>query len=164
MVGTWNANIGRSVWMLKSTLAALVLFVASAALAQAVFSRENLSIRTSGKTHEFTIELALDDQQRSQGLMFRKEMAPDHGMLFDFGDARPVAMWMENTVLPLDMLFVQGDGTISHIRANAVPYSRDVIDSHGPVKFVLEINAGRAKALGIQVGDKLVSKRIGNAG
>ncbi len=94
--------------------------------------------------------------------MYRKVMAPDAGMLFDFGMPRPVSMWMENTILPLDMLFIQGDGTISHIRENAVPYSRDVIDSRGPVKFVLELNAGRSKSLGIKVGDKVISKRIGN--
>lgn len=151
--------------IVKSALAALFLLLAGAAGAQqqVIFPRDELSIRTAGgETHRFSIELALTDAQRQQGLMYRKEMAPYHGMLFDFGDVRRVSMWMENTVLPLDMLFIQADGTISHIRENAVPFSRDIIDSQGPVKFVLEINAGRAKALGIGVGDKVIGKRIGN--
>ncbi|MCK8780973.1 DUF192 domain-containing protein [Rhizobium sp. NTR19] len=151
--------------VLQSALVALFVFVGAAfAAAQDVtFPREELVIQTkAGKTHKFTVELALTDAQRQQGLMFRKSMAPDHGMLFDFGLPRQVGMWMENTILPLDMLFIQGDGTISHIRENTVPYSRDVIDSRGAVKFVLELNAGTAKRLGVSVGDKAVSKRIGN--
>ncbi|TCV62243.1 hypothetical protein EDE05_13152 [Neorhizobium sp. R1-B] len=150
--------------LFKSALGALFLLLATMVMAQEVsFSRDELSIRTAaGKTHEFSVELAVTDAQRAQGLMFRKTMPPDHGMLFDFGEARPVAMWMENTILPLDMLFIQGDGTISHIRENAVPYSRDVIDSRGSVKFVLELNGGRARSLGIKAGDKVISRRIGN--
>lgn len=151
--------------LVKSALAALLLLMAGAVMAQQqmIFPRGELSIRTAGgETHDFSIELAVTDAQRQQGLMYRKEMAPDHGMLFDFGQTRQVSMWMENTILPLDMLFIRGDGTISHIKENAVPFSRDIIDSQGPVKFVLEINAGRARALGIAVGDKVISKRIGN--
>ncbi|MEN3146150.1 DUF192 domain-containing protein [Neorhizobium sp. IRAMC:178] len=149
---------------LKSALAALFLILAGGAVAQDVtFPRDELSIKTAaGQTYKFSVELAFTDAQRERGLMYRKVMAPDAGMLFDFGTPRPVSMWMENTILALDMLFIQGDGTISHIRENAVPYSRDIIDSRGPVKFVLELNAGRAKSLGIKVGDKVISKRIGN--
>lgn len=152
---------------LRAAFAALFVLVASAAGAQQqmVFPKDTLSIQTkAGKTYEFSIELAISEAQREYGLMYRKEMAPDHAMLFDFGTAQPVSMWMENTVLPLDMLFIQADGTVWAIRQNAVPYSRDIIDSNGPVKFVLELNAGRVKALGIRIGDKVVSKRIGDAG
>lgn len=130
-----------------------------------VFPKSELTIRTAaGKDYPFTIELALDDPQREYGLMFRKQMDPDHGMLFDFGAARRVSMWMENTVLPLDMVFIQADGTISHIKENAVPFSRDIIDSHGPVNYVLELNAGRTRTLGIKVGDKVTGKPIHNGG
>jgi uncharacterized protein len=133
--------------------------------ASQTFATGNLTIRTAaGKSYPFTIEIAITDPQREQGLMFRKEMADNHGMIFDFGEPRRVQMWMENTILPLDMLFIQGDGTISHIRENAVPYSRDIIDSHGDVKYVLEINGGRAKALGLKVGDKVIGKALGNGG
>jgi uncharacterized membrane protein (UPF0127 family) len=150
----------------KGALAALFVIWAGVALAQSViFPKDTLSIRTAaGKTYEFSIELALSDAQREQGLMYRKEMAADHGMLFDFGESRRVQMWMENTILPLDMVFISGDGKISAIRENAVPFSRDIIDSGAPVKFVLELNAGRAKALGLRIGDKVINQRIGNSG
>ncbi|MND37462.1 hypothetical protein D3C80_281490 [compost metagenome] len=130
-----------------------------------VFPRSELSIRTAGgKTYSFTIELALNDAQRERGLMFRKQMDPNHGMLFDFGAERQVSMWMENTVLALDMVFIRTDGSIAHIRENAVPFSRDIIDSRGPVKYVLELNAGRTRALGIKVGDKVIGKPLHNGG
>lgn len=130
-----------------------------------VFPKSELTIRTAGgKIHPFTIELAINDAQREHGLMFRKQMDPDHGMLFDFGAERQVSMWMENTVLALDMVFIRTDGTISHIRENAVPFSRDIIDSRGPVKYVLELNAGRTRALGIKVGDKVIGKPLHNGG
>jgi uncharacterized membrane protein (UPF0127 family) len=149
--------------LIKSAVAALFLFFAGASVAQqATFSREELLIKSGGVTHKFTVELALTDEQRMQGLMFRKEMAPDAGMLFDFGESRRVQMWMENTILPLDMLFIQNDGRISHIKEGAVPFSRDIIDSRSPVHFVLELNAGRVKELGIKIGDHVISKQIGN--
>ncbi|AYD00958.1 DUF192 domain-containing protein [Neorhizobium sp. NCHU2750] len=150
-------------------MAMFVLFAAAASAQQAtdnvVFPKAELTIRTAaGKSYPFSIELALDDQHREYGLMFRKQMDPDHGMLFDFGGARQVSMWMENTVLALDMVFIQADGRISHIKENAVPFSRDIIDSHGEVSYVLELNAGRTKALGIKVGDKVIGKPLKNAG
>jgi uncharacterized protein len=162
----------RSAVGLAARYAALMLFAMLAAGASAqerqaeiVFPKAEVTIRTAeGKDFPFTVELALDDEQRSRGLMFRKQMDPDHGMLFDFGTTRRVSMWMENTILSLDMLFITSDGTISHIRENAVPYSRDVIDSRGPVNYVLELNAGRTRSLGIKVGDKLIGEPLGNGG
>lgn len=152
---------------MRGALAALFLCLAGvfavSAQQQVTFSKEELTIESAGKIHKFTVELALNDEQRMQGLMFRKEMAPDAGMLFDFGENRRVQMWMENTVLPLDMVFIEKDGTVSSVKADAVPFSRDIIDSEKPISFVLELNAGRAKALGIKPGDKVVSKTIGTA-
>lgn len=151
----------RSGGLIASALAALVLLFLGQAMAQATFEREDLLIQTrSGKVHRFDVELALTTEQRSQGLMHRESMAQDHGMLFDFGETRPVSMWMRNTPLPLDMLFIQRDGTISHIHRKAVPFSEAIIDSRGPVNYVLELNGGRAAALGIDVGDRVMSKRI----
>jgi len=145
----------------KGALVALFLFVASYAAAQVSFEQEELLIQTSsGKAHSFTVELAVTADQRAQGLMHRESMPLDHGMLFDFGEARPVAMWMQNTPLPLDMLFIQKDGTISHIHKKAVPFSQAIIDSRGSVNFVLELNGGRTDALGIAVGDRVMSERI----
>ena len=151
----------RSGGLIASALAALVLLFLGQAMAQATFETEDLLIQTrSGKVHRFDVELALTTEQRSQGLMHRKSMPQDHGMLFDFGETRPVSMWMRNTPLPLDMLFIQRDGTISHIHRKAVPFSEAIIDSRGPVNYVLELNGGRAAALGIDVGDRVMSKRI----
>ena len=158
---------------MKGALMALFfVFIAAGASSQTaqtqqdiVFPRSELSIRTAGgKTYPFTIELALNDAQREHGLMFRKQLDTNHGMLFDFGAERQVSMWMENTVLALDMVFIRTDGSISHIRENAVPFSRDIIDSRGPVKYVLELNAGRTRALGIKVGDKVIGKPLYNGG
>jgi Uncharacterized conserved protein len=151
-------------WSLRfagSAVAALLLLFMSQSIAQTSFEQEDLLIQTkSGKVHNFTVELALTAEQRSQGLMHRESMPKDHGMLFDFGETRPVSMWMRNTPLPLDMLFIERDGTISHIHRKAVPFSEAIIDSRGPVHFVLELNGGRAAALGIEVGDRVMSKRI----
>ncbi|MET3585301.1 uncharacterized membrane protein (UPF0127 family) [Pseudorhizobium tarimense] len=147
--------------MTKSAFMALFLFLANAVSAQQQFDRQELLIQTEdGKTHTFEVELALTPQERSQGLMHRESMPADHGMLFDFGESRPVSMWMKNTPLPLDMVFIQRDGTISHIYERAVPFSETIIDSRGPVAYVLELNGGRADELGIDVGDRVINKRI----
>jgi uncharacterized membrane protein (UPF0127 family) len=117
-------------------------------------------IATKGEVHKFTVELAVDDDQRSQGLMNRRHMPRDRGMLFDFGVTRQVMMWMKNTYLPLDMLFIAKDGKIETIRENAVPLSEAIIDSRVPVAFVLELNGGTVNRLGIAPGDIVDSARI----
>jgi uncharacterized membrane protein (UPF0127 family) len=94
-----------------------------------------------------------DDEGRSRGLMFRRSMPADHGMLFDFEQVAPVAMWMKNTYLSLDMLFIRPDGTIARIAADTEPQSTRVIPSGEPVLAVLELNAGTAARLGIKAGD-----------
>jgi uncharacterized membrane protein (UPF0127 family) len=125
------------------------------------FSSEPLTIASkAGVMHRFTVELAANSKQREYGLMFRTEMAGDHGMLFDFATSQHVQMWMENTVLPLDMLFLDGTGKITHIVENAVPYSQSIIDSNGPVKYVIELNGGIIKKLGIATGDGVSSPTI----
>ncbi|MBX4926124.1 DUF192 domain-containing protein [Rhizobium binae] len=145
---------------IRSAVLALFFLVALPALGEESmrFDKEPLLIRTAaGKTLHFTVEVAVTDDQRAQGLMFRKTMAEDAGMIFDFGESRRVAMWMENTILPLDMLFADNTGTIRHIKENATPYSRDIIDSMSPVKYVVELNAGVVGKLGIEVGDRIMS-------
>lgn len=153
-----------------SALVALFFLVASfnllpeRAFADQRFSTETLVATTkSGATHSFIIELATNDAQREQGLMFRKSMAADAGMLFDFGMDRDVAMWMKNTFIPLDMLFLSKTGKVTHIAHDAVPHSEAIISSRGPVRFVLELNAGTAKKLGLSVGDRIVSPQIAKA-
>jgi len=133
-------------------LSALVL-VAGAAYAQAL---ETLSIATQGgQRQSFRVEVARNDADRAQGLMFRRSMPADQGMLFDFGRVEPVSMWMQNTYLSLDMLFIRADGTIARIAANTEPLSTRTIPSGEPVLAVLELNAGTAAKLGIKAGDRV---------
>lgn len=155
--------------ILKSAVVALFLvgasapvFAAQTASQQTVkFSSEPLSITSpKGAVHAFTIELALTELQREYGLMYRDSMPTDHGMLFDFGAPRPVMMWMKNTKLSLDMLFLDRNGVVTHIQENAVPYSEAIISSGGPVAYVIELNAGIVRKLGLAVGDKAVSATI----
>jgi uncharacterized protein len=110
-------------------------------------------IDTSKGPKAFFVEVASDNASRERGLMYRRALAPDAGMLFDFHREVIVAFWMKNTPLPLDMLFIRSDGIISRVSPNAVPYSTKSIPSPGPVQAVLEINAGRASQLGIRAGD-----------
>lgn len=123
---------------------------------------ESVAVIHSGEeSHSFTVEIADDDAERSRGLMFREELAPDAGMLFDFFDERPVAFWMQNTLIPLDMIFIKADGTIARVHAEAVPMDRTSVPSGEPVRFVLEIPGGRAAELGIEAGDTLEHPRVG---
>ena len=105
----------------------------------------------------------MNDTQRARGLMFREKLGPYDGMLFDFYKDAPVSFWMKNTLIPLDMVFIAGDGTIKSIHANAVPHSTETIPSQFPVRAVLEINGGSAKLLGIKPGDKVLHPIFGNA-
>jgi uncharacterized membrane protein (UPF0127 family) len=149
-----------AVHWIRSALAALFFIIAFPALSQQpmTFDKEQLIIQTaSGKQLNFTVEIADTNEQRQRGLMYRKEMAEDAGMIFDFGVSRRVQMWMENTILPLDMLFVDSTGTIRNIKQNAVPYSQDIIDSITDVKYVIELNAGITAKLGIKPGDRVIS-------
>ncbi|MDI7863970.1 DUF192 domain-containing protein [Rhizobiaceae bacterium n13] len=151
----------------KSAFMALFLLLPLAATADEPvrFGEESLTIETaSGRQHVFQVEVAATPEQRARGLMFRNAMDKDRGMLFDFGETRRVTMWMKDTPLPLDMLFIEADGGIHRIVERTVPYSEAIIDSHGPVKYVLELNGGQAAELGIAAGDRVFSKRIGAEG
>jgi len=114
---------------------------------------EPLTIATEGDASLFTVEIADTDALRARGLMFRQRLPADRGMLFDFGKPRPAAMWMKNTYISLDMLFIRADGTIAYIAENTKPRSLDVIGISEPVLAVLELAGGTAKRLGIRAGD-----------
>ncbi len=103
-------------------------------------------------TFIYNIELAVSSEQRRRGLMFRRIMAKDYGMLFDFDRTQKVAMWMKNTYLSLDMVFMRADGTIAHIVENTTPHSLAIISSRFPVRYVLELNAGEASRTGMRPG------------
>ena len=120
-----------------------------------------LSILSGGKEFTFQVELADSPDERRIGLMHRREMAPDHGMLFDFGKTAPVAMWMKNTYIPLDMLFIRADGEIVNIIHDTVPHSEAVLASDGPVRAVLEVPAGTTRLLGIKAGDSVHHPTLG---
>ncbi len=117
-------------------------------------STAGVTIKTQGGNRSFTVEVADDPVEMEVGLMHRKVMADDHGMIFLFGaPPRVVSFWMKNTLIPLDMLFVDENGTISHIHHNAKPLDLTPISSEKPVTTVIEINAGLAKKYAIQEGD-----------
>lgn len=109
----------------------------------------------------FHIEVADTEAGRERGLMFRRSLAPDAGMLFDFFTPQPVEFWMVNTYIPLDMVFIAADGTVKTVHPNAVPEDPTPIPSGAPVRFVLEIAGGRAAEIGLEPGDKLEQARIG---
>ena len=114
---------------------------------------EPLTIATEADATMFTVEVADNDPARARGLMFRQRLPEDRGMLFDFGAPRQVAMWMKNTYIPLDMLFIRADGSIAYIAENTKPQSLDTIGVSEPVLAVLELAGGTAKRLGIRAGD-----------
>lgn len=128
------------------------------ALAQqdVVFPYSSLEIETrAGVRHKFSVEVAETPDQKSRGLMFRNEMAPDAGMLFLYRRDRVITMWMANTYLSLDMLFIEADGRIARVAENTIPLSRETISSRKRARAVLELNAGTARKLGIGVGDRV---------
>ena len=127
-----------------------------------VLTRSALVIEASDRKFRFEVELAAGAEERRVGLMYRREMAPDAGMLFDFGRSQPVAMWMRNTYIPLDMLFIDEGGEIVNIAHDTVPHSEAVLQSAGPVRFVLEVVAGTSRLLGIGPGDIVRHEAIGN--
>jgi uncharacterized protein len=129
-----------------------------AAFAQELPKLEPITISTSAASTLLTAEIADTPELRERGLMFRHIMPPDQAMLFDFGDPRPVAMWMKNTYMSLDMLFVREDGTIAAVAENTVPKSLDTISVQEPVKGVVELAAGTVKRLGIHRDDKVFNR------
>ena len=129
---------------------------------QPTLPTEKLVIVTkAGKSHTFTIEMALTPEQQEVGEMFRPTVPEDGGMLFDWGSPRDSQMWMKNTLAPLDMVFINADGTIRSIAENTVPRSLAVVDSRGPVRATLELAAGMTAKLNIRVGDKVQHRLFG---
>ncbi len=149
------------------TFVAAVLFSAGACAAeisgpQPTLPTAPLVIDTARGPAQFTVEMATSWPQQEAGLMFRKSLAPNAGMLFDFGKETETAFWMKNTLIPLDMLFIKANGTVARVAANAKPLSEESIPSYEPVRAVLEIAGGRAAQLGIKAGDKVRAAVFGN--
>ncbi len=144
---------------------ALVALLALAGFAQPAAAEsgalEPLTIETGAGVHAIEVEVARTAEERRVGLMHRAELAPDRGMLFDFGATRQVTMWMKNTLIPLDMFFADEEGRIVTIAARTTPLSEKRISSGEPVRYVLEMIGGSAERLGIAVGDRLRHALIG---
>ena len=115
------------------------------------------TVEVASKTgvHAFAVELVDNDADRAKGLMYRKELPEGRGMLFDFHRDQEVSFWMQNTYIPLDMIFIRGDGRILRIAENTEPLSTRMIPSGGPVRAVLEVIGGTARKLGIAPGDRV---------
>lgn len=141
----------------RHLLVLALLLVALPAQALENFATSDLTIQTAGGPQKFTIELALSDPQMEQGLMFRRSMPANAGMLFDFKHPTSVTMWMKNTLIPLDMLFLDNGGRVIDIHERAVPYSTDIIASRVPSRYVIELNGGTVARLGIKPGDQVAS-------
>jgi uncharacterized protein len=137
-----------------SLIAALIVGLFATAPSLAV-DRNTLEIASKTGVHVFSVEIADNDAERAKGLMFRKELPEGQGMLFDFHTDQEVAFWMENTYIPLDMIFIRGNGTVLRIAENTTPMSTKQVPSGGPVRGVLEVIAGTARKLGIAPGDRV---------
>jgi hypothetical protein len=142
----------RSLGALLAMAIWLVLAGTGSAAAQAL---EPLTIVTGNGEHVFQVEVANTVDQRAKGLMYRRFMPDDRGMLFEFETNAPVAFWMKNTYISLDMVFISPNGTVTRIAPNAEPLSEDVVPSGGPCIGVLEINGGVAAKIGLAVGDRV---------
>ena len=131
----------------------VLILLAAAGWAQALTSEDRLQVVTKTGTYDFDVELALTAPERAVGLMHRTFMDQNAGMLFRFETVQPVFMWMKNTLIPLDMIFIRADGSVVNIHRNAQPHSEAVIASGEPVLYVLELNAGMVDRIGLAPGD-----------
>ncbi len=144
---------GRAQLARVSVLVALSLcLLASLARAAAL---QPLEIVTRNGSRHFSVEIAATPSERATGLMYRKQLADKTGMLFDFSPPREIMMWMKNTYISLDMIFIRADGRILRIAKNTKPLSTRIISSMGPARAVLEVPAGTAMKYGIQPGDRV---------
>jgi hypothetical protein len=131
-------------------------FILAAGPAQAA-GQQTLEIASKTGVHIFSVEIADNDAERAKGLMYRKQLPEGRGMLFDFHRDQEVSFWMQNTYIPLDMIFIRGDGRILRIEENTEPLSTRLIPSRGAVRAVLEVIGGTSRRLGIATGDQVAS-------
>ena len=125
---------------------------------------QTLEIASKTGVHAFSVEIVDNDADRAKGLMYRKELPEGRGMLFDFHRYQDVSFWMQNTYIPLDMIFIRGDGRILRIAENTEPLSTRTISSKGPVRAVLEVIGGTSRKLGIAPGDQVARRDAELAG
>ena len=146
---------------LVQSFCAVLFLCAAISMSWAQTALETLTIQTSKGPVAFQVEVMRTDEERARGLMNRAYLPADRGMLFDFKAPQMSVMWMKNTLIPLDMLFIRANGTIANIAENTEPHSLRTIPAAEPVLGVLEINAGLSAKLGIAPGDKVVHPMFG---
>lgn len=139
-------------WTLALALLALCVLAPSGSRADEF---DSLAVATASGVHTFQVEIAASEAAREKGLMYRRFMPADRGMLFEFDREAPVSFWMKNTYIPLDMIFIARDGSVTRIAANAEPLSEAIVPSGQPCVAVLELNGGAAARIGLKVGDKV---------
>jgi uncharacterized membrane protein (UPF0127 family) len=149
-VGRYRVQAGR--WI---AVAAVVAFCAFTGFGARAASFQTLEIATKSGVKVFSVEMATTEEEKTTGLMYRKELADGTGMLFDFSPEQQVSMWMKNTYISLDMIFIRADGRILRIAENTEPLSTRIIPSGGLAKGVLEVIAGTAQKYGIAPGDRV---------
>ena len=132
-----------------------VLLITAILVSPSISHAAEVTVQADNGSHTFSVEIMRTPEERSKGLMFRKHLPLDAGMLFDFGTPRPVSMWMKNTYISLDMLFISKDGVVHKIAENTTPHSTETISSNSQVKYVLEINGGLSKKLGFKPGNRV---------
>jgi uncharacterized membrane protein (UPF0127 family) len=121
-----------------------------------------LVLKTATGDHNFNVEVATTQREQALGLMFRRSLPENAGMLFLYDPPQPAAMWMKNTLIPLDMVFIAPDGRVLRVESNAEPLSTTVIPSEGDISAVLELNGGEADKIGLRRGDKVIYPGLAN--
>ena len=150
-----DRNFGRRAARLWLAVALVAVFAAFCSAAVRAASFSTLEIATKNGVHIFSVEMATTEDEKSKGLMYRRELADGKGMLFDFSPEQQISMWMKNTYISLDMIFIRADGRILRIAENTEPMSTKIISSGGLAKGVLEVIAGTAQKYGIAPGDRV---------
>jgi uncharacterized membrane protein (UPF0127 family) len=161
----WPRRCEIAAWIVlaMAILLATVTMVDAQSAPREGFGMGTLGIASGNETHRFTIEVARTPEQQQFGLMFRNKLAPDAGMLFVYDRPQRISMWMKNTLIPLDMIFIGADGRILNIAERCVPMSVAPIYSSDVALAVLEVNGGTAARLGLKPGDKVLSSTLGTA-
>ncbi|MGY8665585.1 DUF192 domain-containing protein [Bradyrhizobium sp. UFLA05-109] len=151
----------KAAWSLVRGLLAVILVFAACAGPIRAASFQPLEIATRNGVQVFSVEMATTEEEKTTGLMYRKELADGKGMLFDFSPEQEVSMWMKNTYISLDMIFIAADGRILRIAENTEPLSTKIIPSRGLARAVLEVPAGTAQKYGIRPGDRVAHPLFG---
>lgn len=141
--------------MIRKLMFAVLLTLVSAVTPAASLPSDVVLVETASSQYRFEVEVADDPGERAAGLMYRRSLADNAGMLFIYPKPQPVEFWMKNTPLSLDIVFVRQDGTIARIAENTVPMSEELIPSGEPVRAVLEVKGGTMRQLGIAAGDRV---------